>query len=83
MNDWQAVIDWLNENSGTVMAALTAVYAASTALLCIFAWRSNSLTRRLYEAENRPGIICDFFVENTCIYLRVKNIGQRSGIVGV
>lgn len=72
------MIDWLNENSGAVMAALTAVYVVCTVVLCIVACRSNTLARRLYEAENRPVIICDFFVENTCIYFRMKNIGQMT-----
>jgi hypothetical protein len=78
MNDWQAAVDWLNGNSGFVMAVLTGVYVVCTVALCIFAWRSNSLAKRLYEAENRPVVICDFFVQNTCLYFRIKNIGRAT-----
>ena len=78
MFDWQALINWLNRNSGSVMAALTAAYVVCTVVLCIFSWRSNRLTRHLYEAENRPVVICDFFSQNTCLYFRVKNIGRTT-----
>ena len=72
------MIDWLNKNSGSVMAALTAVYVISTVVLCIFARRSNSLAWRLYKTENRPVVICDIFVQDTSLYFRLRNIGRTT-----
>lgn len=71
------MINWLNLNSGSVMALLTVVYVICTLILCVMAKRSNSLARRLHEDIHRPVVVCDFFVENTCVYFRVKNVGQQ------
>jgi hypothetical protein len=78
MIDWpRAMIDWLNSNSGFVLALLTLVYVICTIVLCIIAWRSNRLAISLHNDIHRPVVVCDFFTEHALTYLRVKNWGSQ------
>ncbi len=45
---------WLNQNSGAVMAMVTAVYALFTILLWWATSQQAALTRRILEASHRP-----------------------------
>ena len=73
-------IDWMNQNSGFMLVLLTAAYVFCTGLLYRSAKQSNNHAKQLYEADNRPVVICDFFSENTSLYFRIKNFGRASAI---
>ena len=72
------MIDWLNSNSGCVMAFLTLVYVMGTLILCYIAWRSSRLAISLHNDIHRPVVVCDFFTEHAVTYFRVKNWGPQA-----
>lgn len=53
------VINWLNDNSGFVMALLTFVYVIATALICYFNYKSAKATKEQTEESNKQ------FIENS------------------
>jgi hypothetical protein len=72
------LITWLNGNSGAIMAILTLAYIICTALICYFNWKANNTMLRLHRAIYRPVVICDFFIQHSLMYFRIRNIGLRS-----
>ena len=51
------IIEWANQNSGFLMAVLTAVYVVATVLIVIESRRSYGLTERLERDRNRPTVL--------------------------
>ena len=79
----KSIIEWLNANTGFVMilltfvmALLTLVYVGFTYCLVSSAKKANQVALDLHKEIYRPMVICDFFSENTCLYFRVKNLGN-------
>ena len=72
------MIQWLNNNSGAVLALLTAAYVICTVMLCLFAWHTNKTTRTLHLDVQRPFVVCDFHTVHTVMYFRVRNLGPQS-----
>jgi hypothetical protein len=71
-------IEWLNNNSGAIMALLTAVYAIATIALYLSSHRSISIAKQLHRDVHRPVIVCDFVIIHTVTYFRIRNIGTVS-----
>ena len=53
------MIDWLNDNQGAVMAALTAVYAIATIVIVRSSRSSVEEQRKLRAEQFRPFVIAD------------------------
>jgi hypothetical protein len=77
MEEGADMIEWLNANTGAIMAALTAVYVVCTVVLCVVAWRSNEISRRLYEESIRPFLVPNFPVNRGVVLFTLQNIGKR------
>ena len=73
-----SLIDWLNNNSGAVMALLTAVYVLGTVIICYLTWRAQKIATDLHKAIHRPVVVCDFVTQHSILYFRVRNLGNRS-----
>lgn len=72
------IIDWLNSNSGAVMAFLTFFYVIATIALCISSHRSIRIAKQLHRDIHRPVVVCDFVIIHTVTYFRIRNIGTVS-----
>jgi len=71
------MIQWLNTNTGSVMAGLTLAYVICTLLMCVFAWRANRTALDMHAAVYRPVVVCDFFTQHSVMYFRIRNVGMR------
>ena len=79
------IINWLNDNSGFVMAVLTFVYVIATIIICIFNYKSakatNDQTRESYKQfieNSRARVIPMIIVSGgNKICLGFKNIGKN------
>lgn len=78
------MIDWLNNNSGAIMALLTLVYVIATIVICIFNYKSAKATReqtiesiRQFEESNKAHIVPKIIeVEGEMLCLSIQNIGN-------
>lgn len=71
------MIQWLNTNTGSVMAGLTLAYVICTLLLCVFAAKANKTALDLHTAVYRPVVLCDFVTQHSVMYFRIRNVGMR------
>ncbi len=74
------MIDWLNDNQGAVMAALTAVYAIATIVIVRSSRSSVEEQRKLRAEQFRPFVIADLENdgERHVIFFRVENLGTMT-----
>jgi hypothetical protein len=72
------MIDWLNSNSGALLAILTLAYVVCTIWLARSARKANRTAVELHAAIYRPVVECDFFTKYDIMYFRVRNVGMRS-----
>lgn len=76
------MIDYLNQNQGAVMAALTLIYVAATIILVFFALKQAKFAQQsldqFRQAERnryRPYVIFDVIWEEGVAYAAIKNSG--------
>lgn len=66
------IIDWLNNNSGFIMALLTLVYVVATIFICIFNYKSSKATKDQTNESYRQ------FIENTRAHI-IPEIKELEG----
>jgi hypothetical protein len=71
-------IEWLNQNSGAVMALLTFFYVIATIALYISSHKSICIAKQLHRDIHRPVVVCDFVIIRGMMYFRIRNIGPVS-----
>jgi hypothetical protein len=78
--DMVDAIDWLNDNQGAVMAALTAVYVVATIVIVRSSHSSLEEQRKLRAEQFRPFVIADLENdgERHVIFFRVENLGTMT-----
>jgi len=71
------VIEWMNNNNGTIMALLTLVYVGATILILKVNKDMVKESVKLREAESRPYVIAYLEERNTgSVFLKIENIGK-------
>jgi len=83
----ETVVEWLNDNTGFVMAVLTAIYVVATILIVLESRRTNRLTSIWEDERNRPNVIVwidaklntrNAYSSDIDFYLYVRNDGSRT-----